>query len=299
MNRLAATLLLAVALAPPTAAQVVLDDVQRLDFDRPESWAMKYLTAASTPTGFGPPTALEPGELRLGLEAGWLPSLSEAERRVGFNGSKVEDINRTSFVGRPRLAIGLPARLVLELGWVPPVEIDGVEPNLVSLTLGRPVYESRRWRLGLRFLAQHGTVEGDITCTAEEAAAGPDPEANPFLCREASTDELTTTLYGLELGGALRLAGSAFEPYAAVAYNRMDLEFQIDARWAIFIDRTLQKTDGSTWHSTAGVRYAGWSRSSLALELFYSPLDVVRPPSTGTQNDALFNVRTLFRYRIR
>lgn len=292
-------LLLAAALASSAAAQVLLDEHQRLAFDRPESWAMKYFTAATTPTGFGVPRAVEPGALLVGLEGGWLPSLSEEERRVGFNGAKVEDINRSSVFARPRLLIGLPASLSLELGYVPPVELDGVEPNLISLALGRPVYESGRWRAGVRLTAQHGTLEGDITCPAAEAAAGRDPSRNPLNCLEPSNDELTSTAYGLELSAAIMPARSKFEPYATLAVNRMDLELQLDARWSVFVDRTLQTTDGTTWHATAGFQYEGWERSSLGVELFYSPLDVVRPPATGSRNDALFNVRTLFRYKIR
>jgi len=32
------------------------------------------------------------------------------------------------------------------------------------------------------------------------------------------------------------------------------------------------------------------------VELFYSPLSVVRPPSTSTENDPLLNLRTMLRF---
>ena len=44
--------------------------VQELDFDRPESWAMKYVTSVTLATGFGVPRALKPGSLEIGFEAG-------------------------------------------------------------------------------------------------------------------------------------------------------------------------------------------------------------------------------------
>lgn len=290
--------LLALTMSTAAEAQFVLDAVAELDFDAPESWAMKYVTSAALQTGLGVPKALEPGSFELGFEAAWLPSLSEEERRVGFNGTKVEDINRSSVFARPRALLGLPAKFSLELGWVPPVELDGVEPNLVSLALGRPLFETASWRFGLRLTALEGTVEGDITCSADEAAAGPDPTRNPFLCEAPSNDELDVSVLGLELSAAWRL-GDSFEPYLAVAYNEMDLEFQIDARWAGIVDRTLQKTDGDTWYATLGAEYSGWQRGTLAVELFYTPLDVVRPPATASQTDELFNARLLYRYAIR
>lgn len=291
--------ILTASLATAADAQFVFDSVETIDFDRAEAWAMKYVTSAALQTGFGVPRALEPGSIELGFEAGWLPSLSEDERRVGFNGTKVEDINRSSIFARPRLLVGLPAKLSLELGYVPPIELDGVEPNLLSLALGRPIHESNRLRLGLRLTALQGTVEGDIVCSADEAAAGSDPALNPFLCEAPSEDELEISVYGLELSAALRIPGSSLEPYASLAYNEMDLEFQIDARWAGIIDRTLQRTDGDTWHATLGVQYSGWQRSSLAFELFYTPLDVVRPPATGSRTGELFNARVLYRFKIR
>ena len=299
IRRTAIYLLLTGMISTAAGAQVVLDDVQELDFDRPESWAMKYVTSASLATGFGVPRAMKPGSLEIGFEASSLPSLSKAERTVGFNGTKEENINRSPLFGRPRLLVGLPAKLSLDLGWVPPVELDGVKPNLISMGLGRPLYESSRWRLGARLNALFGTVEGDITCSADEAAAGPDPSLNPFRCEAPSNDELTIESYGLEINASLVLAGSNFEPYAALAVTEMDLEFQLDARWAGLVDRTLQKTDGSTWYATAGFQYTGWGRSRLAFELFYTSLDVVRPPSTTSQNDSLFNARILYRYKIR
>ncbi len=289
----------ALLLSAGAHAQTVFDSVEELDFDAPESWAMKWVTSAALQTGFGVPEALESGTVDVGFEVGWLPSLSEAERRVGFNGTKVENINRSSVFARPRVLVGLPGKFSLEVAYVPPVELDGVEPNLLSLSIGRPIHESRRLRVGLRLTALQGTVEGDITCSADEAAAGPDPARNPFFCEAPSEDELDISSYGLELSAALALPGSNLEPYLAIAAHQMDLEFQIDARWAGIVDRTLQRTDGDTWHATLGVRTTGWARSQLSAELFYTPLDVVRPPSTTVQTDELFNVRVAYRFRVR
>src|SRR5664280_1223561 len=69
--------------------------VEHLDFDRPEAWALKYFSAVSTFTGFGPPVARKPGSVDFGLEGGWIPHLSNSQRRVGFDGTALEDLNKS------------------------------------------------------------------------------------------------------------------------------------------------------------------------------------------------------------
>ena len=63
--------------------------------------------------------------------------------------------------------------------------------------------------------------------------------------------------------------------------------------------RLLAGHDGFTVSFTAGLAYALTDRLSLSGEVFYSPLSVVRPPNASSQNDGLFNVRSLVTYRIR
>lgn len=295
-----ASLLAACGLMRPAAAQTTIAFREDLDFDRPESWAMKYYSSVALPTGLGVPRALSPGSLELGLEVGWVPSLSEEERRVGFYGTKVEDLNRTSVFGRPRLSVGLPAKLSLTVGWVPPVELDGVETNLVSLALARPLREAAAWRLGLRLYGQGGTVEGDITCERSAAAAGDDPERNPFGCLAPSEDELTLTTVGLELGVAFPLGRvPGLEPYAAVSWNHMDNELQVNARYGNLVDRTLQVTSGDTFAFAAGAVYTTGGRIRLSGELFYAPLDVQPAVGEPVGSRDLFNVRALLTYRLR
>ena len=79
----------------------------------------------------------------------------------------------------------------------------------------------------------------------------------------------------------------------------MNADFQVNARYSGLNDRTLLLADGFTVSFTGGVSYAVTERFSISGEVFYSPLDVIRPPSTTSQNDGLFNIRSLITYRIR
>jgi hypothetical protein len=75
----------------------------------------------------------------------------------------------------------------------------------------------------------------------------------------------------------------------------MDMEFQVDAQTFGFHDRSLLLADGWTWSINGGTSWRLGGRTSLAVELFYSPLSVVRPPSTSSENDPLLNLRTMLR----
>ena len=290
---------LLLALAAPASAQVVIDEREDIDFDRPEAWAMKLFASINTLTGLGVPSEEPAGALELDLEVASIPSLSKEQRTVGFNGAKEEDLNRSSVFVRPRLRVGLPKKLTLDAGWVPPIETNGVLANLLSVSLGRPVYETSRWRLGLRLYAQGGTIEGDFTCSAENAAAGADFELNPFGCEAPSKDEQSVRSLGLELGWAWSPPGdSRWEPHVGLLTTWMDLEFQVNAHYSGLDDRTLLVTDGTTFAVVAGTAFRLSKRFRLSGELFYSPLEVVRPPETTAEQDDLFHARVALRYRV-
>lgn len=290
--------------AGTAAAQPVLDFVEDLDDDRPEAWSMRYFTSLSLLTAQGGPREMDPGAVELGFEGGWIPSLSEAERRVGFDGRKVEDLNKTSAFGRLRATIGLPKKFSLTLGWSPPIEVDGVESNLFAVAIGRPLGSAGSWRFGWRLYAQIGTVDGDFTCDRDTVAAGDDPERNPFSCQEVSNDEVTMDYVGFEISTG-RSSESRFAPYFALAVNELDMEFQVDARYSGFIDRSLLRSDDTTFSATAGLSYQAAEKWRLSGELFYSPLgDVERrtTPASGEfdrVSEDVFNVRGMISYRLR
>ena len=292
-----AVILLILGVTPGARAQGVIEFTEELDFDRPESWAMKYFASLSLLTGMGVPEPMGGGALALGFEGGFVPQLSDEQRRVGFEGTKVEDVNKTRFFGRLRAAIGLSDNYTLDVGYTPPFEVGGATPHLIAVGVGRPFNLSESWRLGVRAYGQYGTIDGDITCSADEVAAGRDPELNPFFCEEPSDDSLTQRLVGGEL--SVGYVAGRWRPYAGAALNYMDLDFQVNARYDGFVDSTLQLTDGITFSVTTGVGFAPSEKWYLSAELFYSWLSVNRPPSTSTQNDGFLNGRFLVAYRIR
>jgi hypothetical protein len=285
------------ALAAPAFPQILLDSTEDLAWNRPEAWAMKYFTAVSMMSDLGSSTELDRGAVSIAFEAGWVPSLSEEERRVGFIGSKVEDLNRTSVFGRLRTGYGLPAGWTITVGYVPPLEVEGVTPEIFTLALGRAVLTRASWTLSSRVTAQVGELAGDLTCPADIVGSS-DPAVNPDNCLEPSADEVTMDYTGIELTLA-RTADERWRPFLSASANHYDLELQVRARYSLFLDRVRQRADGWVYTLAAGARYQTAGNTSVAAEIFYAPLDVVRDVAHGSQNDPLLNARLLIEYRIR
>jgi hypothetical protein len=293
MKRTFAAIFALALLSKDASAQPLIEATEELDFDRPESWAMKYYASLALLTGMGVPEAMGAGRVDLGFEGGFVPQLSEDERRVGFGGIKVEDLNRTPFFGRVRGRVGLSESASLEVAYLPPIEVDGATPHLFSVAVGRPFDAGDRWKIGLRGYGHFGSIEGDITCSSEDLEG-----SNPFDCAALSKDDLSQRAFGVEVTTGY-FSGGPFRPYAGLALNYLDLEFQVDAMHSGIHDRTLQLTDGVTFYLTGGATYAPGEKWRITGELFYSWLPVVRPPATESENDPLVHFRFLVSYWIR
>jgi hypothetical protein len=298
-----AALLLVVA--PLAWAQPVLDGTEVIDFDRPEAWAMKRSASLTLFTALGPPRDRDAGSIELAFELGWNPSLSEEERQVGFNGTKVEDLNRLAVVPRPRVTVGLGHNWSLDAAYIPPIEVEGITPSIVSLAIERPLWRRDNWVIGVRGYGQVGVVKGDITCTEDEAAIPPGEPDNAFGCETPSEDEVTLNYAGLGLTGGYRFPGDTQSALHFGAFaNYMDLEFQVDALTYGVRDRTTLLTDGWTYSLTAGFSWALGRPTRLAVEALYSPLAVDRVviddgegnKAVEPRNDALFNLRAMLSY---
>jgi hypothetical protein len=264
---------------------------------------MKYYTSLALLTSMGVPERKARGQLDFGFEGGHVPQMNDAERRLGSNGTSLQDVNKTRVFGRIRASVGLGKGIALELGYTPPVELGGAKPHFFALALGRPFRLSDAWRLGVRGYGQIGKIKGDITCSADQVAAGDDVARNPFLCVEPSKDASYQNVIGLELVGGYD-GRSRLKPYVGLLASYMDLEFDINALYSDgrVQDHTVQLTSGTTLSATAGLTYAAGERWRVTAEVFYGWLSIVRPPlsppATSSANAGLLNGRVFVAYRV-
>ena len=296
-------LALTFVIAPHAHAQIVISPVETLDFDRPESWALKYFTSNTLLSGLEMPEARPAGSVQIGLEISWIPKLSTDQQRIGFNGTKEEDLNKAPFFARPRLSFWLPGQFSVTVAGVPPVETFGITPRLFALAVGRPIVTSEAWNLGARVSTQFGTATSSFTCPEDVLAFPPLDPRNSYGCRALSSDVATLRYVGGEVDIWRSPGASRISPHFTVGVNYMDSVFQVDAMTAgavfEFHDRTRLLTSGVTVAFSGGLTYALTDRLSAGVDVFYSPLSVRRPPETSSDIEGLLNARGLLMYRVR
>jgi opacity protein-like surface antigen len=270
---------------------------ERIGFDRPEAWAMKYFTSATVLSGLSTPDTLPPGSMALQFESGWLPPLSAAQQRVGFNGATPEDLNKAPVFMRPRVAVGLPGRMAIVVGVDPPVRTFGVTPRLVAVGIEGPLYDSSTWRLNWRAHGQTGSVTAAVTCPSSVLTFAPGSGANPAGCTAESADVTTLRYAGVELQLARRI-GQRVLPHVAVGGHYIDNVFQTNAETFGQPDRTRMRASGFAFAASAGLGYALSQRLAVSADLFYAPLTVRRTPASAMSLDPMINGRILVSYRV-
>lgn len=291
----AACLFLCLCLPMPTWAQSVIDDTDYLTEERPEAWAMHYFTATSLMTAFGPIPHLAPGRWQVAAELGEVLHLDADQRSVGFNGTKAEDLNKSPVFGRVRGWIGLPGGFVAELGWTPPLTIDGARPrDIFAAAVGRRVVDAYGYTVSLRAFGQHGAVTGDITCPAALAGVQ-DFVLNPYGCEAPSRDTLQANYYGLE--ATFAHMGGAWTWHATGGLVRMENEVQVDALTYGFRDRSRLVSRDDVPYLAAGLGYDLSPSWHVGAEVLYVPLMVLRDPNGSSDNDPLLSFRLQLAYR--
>lgn len=256
---------------------------------------MRYFAASSLMTAFGRMPELAPWSWNIALDLGHIPKLNEAQQRVGFNGTKQEDLNRSPVFGRLRFILGLPGAFVAELGYTPPLSIAGAQPHdLLALSIGRRVYEKGNFELSMRALGQHGRVQGDITCPARLAGVV-DSRQNPFGCRAPSHDQMMMNYYGIEATSAWII--DPWHAHASIGVVRTELSVQVDALTFNVNDRSYLSAVGPLPYATVGTTRSLDAHWNVGFEVLYVPLRVKREPNAASQLDALTSLRVQLLYR--
>ncbi len=262
---------------------------EKLTFDRPEAWALKYYDSLTLLSMIAAPVERPSRSVDVSLELTPIPRLSRKERTVGFNGTKEEDINKLALLVRPRVTVALPQHFSITAAWVPPVEISGVRANLFSAGVTRILQSSDTSIAAATLSGQTGTVKGSFTCPENYLKFDP---TGRFGCEQPSRDTSTLRHVGLELFAGRHLGRATLGLSAAATYT--DLQFQVNALTFGFIDRRHLTAHGTTWTVAAGATLPVASRTDLAIDLSYTPLSIRRPNEPRT-HDSLLTERLMLR----
>jgi hypothetical protein len=286
-----------------SAGANIVHNNYHVGFDRPEAWGLKYFASTSLLSGLQPPEPAEGhriGSVTVGFEVGWLPTLDAGQRRIGFNGTKIEDLNKAPIFARPVVRVGLPGKFSAVVAAPAPFEVFGVKSRLVAFGLERPLLERDRWTLSWRGYGQVGSVKGAFTCSHSVLAFAPGSPENRTGCVGESADVASLRYAGSEFQFAYRIPSMPkLVPHAAAGGNFIDGVFQVHAPLENKLDETRLWTRGGTFSGSGGVSYLFTKRAAVTVDAFYTPLWVKRSPTAPRTNDGLFNVRALVSYTFR
>lgn len=229
----------------------------------------------SVPLAFGPAGAAArpaPGKVQLGIEVTGLPDVDSvtATPLTCRPGKEAENTDLLPVLPRPRLAIGLPGAFALEVSWIPPVKVNGVEANLFGFSLGRSFQAGRSVELMLRGHATVGTIRAPITCD-EDALENPASE-----CYEGqlSDDSYQPNIFGAD--ATLAWGGSRLRPYLGVGYNALRPRFQVHfINSAGDLDSNRITVDLSRVVTFAGLTWAPGANSTISGEVYVAPKDAL------------------------
>jgi hypothetical protein len=288
-RRIAALLATTLAMALPAPGARAED---RLNSHEPEAWAMFYFATATDFAGLGTPREREPWSVEVFLDLGDIPHLGAEERTVGFSGTKTEDLNKAPIFGRPGITIGLPWKLSVQIGYIPPVKIFGVRPHLLSLAIERPLFEEGPWTIGARVHSQVGNVRGDYTCPGQVLNYPPGSPGNDYGCEHKSNDTAIQRSVGLELSGSYRIEKLRdLAPYLTLGTTYLNDEFHVHALTFGEQDRTKLGADTWVFALGAGATMPLTDTIRAGIGLTYTPLWVTRPPGTDEELDGILQVR--------
>jgi hypothetical protein len=273
---------------------------QHISFDRPEAWALERFDAVLLPSTMLP---VAPNELRhtgavsVGIETDWLPMLSATQETVGFDGTKLEDLNKASALIRPVIGVELPWKLKGFITAPPPVSTFGIKPRLFAFGVQRPLLERGPWALDWQAYGEVGSVKGAFTCPASAVAAPPGSSANPTDCVGLSSDIASLHYAGMQLQVAHSFSQlPKLVLHGSVAGTFDDVAFQSHSPITFGLAQTRQWTRGGVFSMAGGVSYLFSPRIVFTVDAFYTPLEVSRRAGAPVTNDGLFNVRALLSY---
>lgn len=266
--------------AEQAVAQGVIPRVHQVySASTPEGRLLAYYSAATvfSPAGVLPPRA----RWSVGFEGGWIPPLSEAQRRPGID--KPETTNLSPILPRPRLAWRAPFA-DLEGSWVPPLRVADARANLFAAAATRTLARWRSTALRARLSIVGGRVSGAITCNAGTAARGGAPLATYYasVCHGRDSDDwFEPRLAAGELVAARNFASEPGRWRTAPSNLWLAVGGRVDrSRFDIGVvmpngtrdpDHPILQLRDTRPHAASG---AGWRlgrRMAASLEAFYAP----------------------------
>jgi hypothetical protein len=247
-------------------------------FPAKDSHEAQLFAALAVPLAFSvaqAPDTAGPGRLRIGLEATYLPSISEEIRTPTTcrPGKGPENTDLLFAIPRPRISLSLPLGLVIEGSWIPPVRLNGVKANLVALSLQR-AFQLRRSGavIALRLHGTGGLIRAPVVCNDDALR---DPTSECFQGTR-SDDRYHPNTFGAEATLAWAFANGRLRPFLGGGVNVLHPRFQVHFTNQFgSTDTRKVKVDLTRGVVFGGASWQPAGRVTLSGEIYGAPGDAV------------------------
>lgn len=179
---------------------------------------------------------LTPWSVRVLGEATYIPDVPASQRlsEVCYS-EKGENTGLSPMLPRPRVLLGLPAGVALELSYLPPITIADATPSLLGAAISVATVRPSGTHLAARVHTTAGFVEGPVTCARSALQTNP---LKPCYGTEPSNDRFAPNVWGGELLVG-RSVANRWRLHGAVGAVRMTPRFTVNFRSASgFVDNT-------------------------------------------------------------
>ncbi len=263
---------------------------QKVDIDSPEGWAMAFMTASAQNLGQMQPHSVNLGDISISAELSSIPHLNREQQKIGFGGSKDEDLNKSPAFGKLRASFGLPWNLNAEISFTPPLHINGSEPdNLWGAAISRPLVNNEKFSMGLRLFLLRGGAIASVTCNGDKTNFKSYTLQNPVGCIGKSDDKLQMDHEGAELFLSFNNS-SVVLPWISFASSNLDNSVEINAPLESGREIATIQSSGEIQTFSFGLNYDLSKNWIFTTATSYTPLDVKRPNDTSG-NDNFWSVR--------
>jgi hypothetical protein len=236
----------------------------------------------AAPLAFSPasaPSHVAAGAVRIGGELVPIPTPDAMLEQTGLcYEQKGEHTRLASVFARPRVSLGIPAGLLLEGSYVPPVTVGEARVHLgsVALSLVRRLGRTASGKTLTAMLRTHATfgeIRGAVTCPRNDLQEV-DP-ALPCFGSRPSRDTFHPTTYGSELTVGISAARGRLDIYGGAGVTWLRPRFR-----AAFIegdgeaDNTLVVVNLTRGAVFGGVTLRPTRALDLSLQAYAVPADV-------------------------
>jgi opacity protein-like surface antigen len=197
------------------------------------------------------PNVMPTGSIGLSIEGAYIPPLDSAARTPTTckPGQGPLNTNLQTWLVRPRLLLSASGGFFLELAWIPPIPVNGVQSNVFSIAGGRNVVSGKKTIMRVRGFYTFGSIKGPFTCSTADTQ---DPNNTTCFGGQESNDSFHPKELSFDLSVAYAMGNRKLLPYFSAGIGFPHPRFNVNYTDSLGITDQTEIKDNLTAFTVAG-----------------------------------------------